>query len=87
MERQLEKVMAQIAEQKQQLSIEKPKECELRQCLKATTLTRKMMLAFVDCIYVYSDKSIHVKWNFDESEGQGYGREKSMVILQDGTPR
>ena len=71
MERQFEKVMVQITEQERQLSIEKPKECELRQCLKATTLTRKMVLAFVDCIYVYSDKSIHVKWRFDESEGQG----------------
>ena len=28
-------------------------------------LTREMVEAFVDCIYVYSDKSIHIQWRFE----------------------
>lgn len=39
---------------------------ELKQCLEIDTLTREMVLAVVDCIYVYSDKSIRIKWLFDE---------------------
>ena len=34
--------------------------------LQADHLTREMVISFVDCIYVYSDKSIHIEWLFDE---------------------
>ncbi len=27
-------------------------------------LTREMVEAFIDCIYVYNDKSIHIQWRF-----------------------
>ena len=28
-------------------------------------LTREMVEAFIDCIYVYDDKSIHIQWRFE----------------------
>ena len=37
-------------------------------CLQPECLTREILDAFVDCIYVYRDKSIYIKWAFDEPE-------------------
>ena len=37
-------------------------------------LTREMVEAFIDCIYVYDDKSIHIQWRFEngiEEKGGG----------------
>ena len=36
----------------------------LEKYLGMEELTREMMEAFVDCIYVYNDKSIHIQWRF-----------------------
>ena len=32
--------------------------------LHAEKLTREIVDAFVDCIYVYSDERIHIAWRF-----------------------
>lgn len=66
MEHQMKKLTADIEILERKASIIKPREHELKQCLEIDTLTREMVLAFVDCIYVYSDKSIRIKWLFDE---------------------
>ena len=34
--------------------------------LQADALTRQMVVDFVDCVYVYNDKSIHIEWSFSE---------------------
>lgn len=36
----------------------------LEKYLGTEELTREMVEAFVDCIYVYNDKSIHIQWRF-----------------------
>ena len=36
----------------------------LEKYLGMEELTREMVEAFVDCIYVYNDKSIHIQWRF-----------------------
>lgn len=65
-ERQLKKLIDELADLEHKISRDKVKEQELNQYLMFDTLTREMVVAFVDCIHVYNDKSIHVKWLFDE---------------------
>jgi Site-specific recombinases, DNA invertase Pin homologs len=43
-----------------------PQDNLLRQYLEVDTLTREMVVTFVDSIYVYADNSIHIQWKFDE---------------------
>lgn len=40
-------------------------EKELRNCLNIDTLTREMVEALIECIYVYNHKSIHIQWRFE----------------------
>ena len=45
-----------------------PEEEELQEYLQEEYLTREMVEAFVKCIYVYDDKSIHIEWAFEIGE-------------------
>lgn len=54
---------------------DRPKENSLKHYLKADVLTREMVTELVDCIYVYTDRSIRINWKF--------GR---IPIEADGTP-
>lgn len=43
-----------------------PRKKEIQSYLSAKCLTREMLDAFVDCIYVYSEHSIQIQWLFDK---------------------
>lgn len=69
MTRQLEETEAQLAGLREKMAAARQGEPKLLSYLQADTLTRQMVVEFVDCIYVYNDKSIHIKWKFTE-EGE-----------------
>lgn len=47
------------------ISSDRVEEQTLEKYLGMEELTREMVEAFVDCIYVYNDKSIHIQWRFE----------------------
>lgn len=70
MERQANRLKAELDELQGKLAAAKQGEPKLLQYLKADTLTRQMVVDFVDRIYVYNDRSIHIDWTFrDKGEG------------------
>lgn len=63
-----------------------PEERQLNSYLGADTLTREMVLAFVDCIYIFDKHNIHIKWLFEEKGVQNeYEKNESRPVLQ-GSP-
>lgn len=49
---------------------ERIQERELGDYLGMKELTREMVEAFVECIYVYGDKTLHIQWKFEEVVGK-----------------
>lgn len=43
-----------------------PQERQLQNYLATESLTREMVVEFVDCIYVYDRENIHIKWRFEQ---------------------
>ena len=41
-----------------------------------------MVVDFVDCVYVYNDKSIHIEWSFSEKGEKMNQHKKSLDLLQ-----
>lgn len=66
MARLAETAETELTELRGRLDVAHRGEPKLMRYLQADTLTRQMVVDFVDCIYVYNDKSIHIKWTFSE---------------------
>ena len=60
---QIQKLEEKMTEQEQQKK-EIPPDSMINLYLHAEKLTREIVDAFVDCIYVYSDERIHIDWRF-----------------------
>ena len=72
MERLVGRLQAELSELQSKLSAAKQGEPKLLEYLQTDTLTRQMVVDFVDCIYVYNDKSIHIDWTFSD-KGEEHG--------------
>ncbi len=83
MKLQLEKLTDELSDLERRLSYEAPKEQDLRNCLTSDTLTREMVLEFVNCIYVFDKNTIHIKWRFDE---KGVENEQTSLDLLQSSP-
>ncbi|MDR2023848.1 MAG: recombinase family protein [Hungatella sp.] len=81
MEQEADRLEAELVNLKGRIDTMGQGESKLMQYLKTDELTRQMVEYFVDCIYVYNDKSIHVDWNFIEGVSNEQSQ-KSMDILQ-----
>lgn len=66
MARRAETAEAELTELRGKMDAANQGETKLMRYLQADTLTRQMVVDFVDCVYVYNDKSIHIKWTFSE---------------------
>ena len=66
MAQRAEAAETELAELRGRLDVAHRGKPKLMRYLQADTLTRQMVVDFVDCIYVYNDKSIHIKWTFSE---------------------
>lgn len=64
-----ERLGEELAKLEQLVSSSRLEEQEPKGYLGMEELTREMVEAFVDCIYVYNEKSIHIQWRF----GNGIG--------------
>lgn len=65
-QRQLTELTAELSELEAVMSYSLPQEQQLQNYLESDTLTREMVLEFVDCIYVYDRHNIHIKWRFEK---------------------
>ena len=66
MAQRAEAAEAELTELRSKLAAAKQGEPKLIRYLQADALTRQMVVDFVDCVYVYNDKSIHIEWSFSE---------------------
>lgn len=66
MTHRLEEAEAQLAKLRDKMAAARQDEPKLISYLQTDALTRQMVVDFVDCIYVYNDKTIHIKWTFSE---------------------
>lgn len=66
LEQKIEEMNAKIKLLKQQQNGDTPQIEVFETYLSSDCLTREMVEVFVDCIYVHSDRSIHIDWLFDE---------------------
>lgn len=64
MEQEADRLVGELAKRKARIADIGQGEAKLKQYLKTDELTRQMIKDFVDCIYVYNDKSIHIQWKF-----------------------
>lgn len=72
MERLINRLEIELVELQGKLAAAKQGEPKLLHYLQTDTLTRQMVVDFVDCIYIYNDKSIHIDWMFcDKGEERG----------------
>lgn len=62
----LKEAEEQLAELRGKMAAARQGEPKLISYLQTDTLTRQMVVDFVDCVYVYDNKSIHIKWTFSE---------------------
>lgn len=83
--RQLDELKAELSVLESSMAYTLPQEQKLQGYLETDTLTRDMVLEFVDCIYVYDKQNIHIKWRFEqEGENNGYDK-KCGILLQGGS--
>lgn len=61
-----EKLSKELRDLEKQQATSTPRKKEIQNYLSAECLTREMLDAFVDCIYVYGEHSIQIQWLFDE---------------------
>jgi len=73
-EQQMERLNTERIELQGKLAAAHQGEPKLMQYLQTDTLTRQMVVDFIDCIFIYNDKSIHIDWKFSE-EGEAYEAE------------
>lgn len=66
MAQRAEAAETELTELRNKLAAAKQGEPKLIRYLQADALTRQMVVDFVDCVYVYNDKSIHIEWSFSE---------------------
>lgn len=66
MAQRAEAAEAELTELRSKLAAARQGEPRLIRYLQADALTRQMVVDFVDCVYVYNDKSIHIEWSFSE---------------------
>ena len=66
MAQRAEAAEAELTELRSKLAAARQGEPRLICYLQADALTRQMVVDFVDCVYVYNDKSIHIEWSFSE---------------------
>ena len=60
-----ERMEEELAKLEHLVSSGQMEEQTLENYLGMEELTREMVEAFIDCIYVYDDKSIHIQWRFE----------------------
>lgn len=60
-----ERLEEELAKLEHLVSSGQMEEQTLENYLGMEELTREMVEAFIDCIYVYDDKSIHIQWRFE----------------------
>ena len=60
-----ERLEEELAKLEHLVSSGQMEEQTLENYLGMEELTREMVEAFIDCIYVYGDKSIHIQWRFE----------------------
>lgn len=75
--RRANQLETQLMELQNKLSAARQGESRVLEYLQADTLTRQMVVDFVDCIYVYHDGSLHIDWTFREK-----GEENNRNTLQ-----
>lgn len=66
-ERQYEKFQTELTRLERIVCSNQVQDKELRNYLNPDTLSRVMLEALVDCIYVYDNKTIHIQWRFDNN--------------------
>lgn len=82
---QLDELKTELAVLESSMAYTLPQEQKLQGYLETDTLTREMVLEFVDCIYVHDKYNIHIKWRFEqEGENDGYDK-KCSIVLQSGS--
>lgn len=64
--RQAKTAETELVELRGKLAAVKQGKPKLMQYLQTDSLTRQMVVDFVECIYVYNDKSIRIEWRFSE---------------------
>lgn len=67
---QFSSAQKELAELERILYSNQMQENQLESYLNVNSLTREMVKALIDCIYVFDDKSVHIQWRFGQQNDE-----------------